>query len=883
MNPLSDSGVPCPARPGDRVRRIIVDFSIAVLLIATPCAAMEQTLDNGMRVVLIPHRANPMVASAVIVGAGVVDEPPQAAGASHFLEHLLFNGTTTRTQRQLYDEVDRLGAYNNATTREDHTLFTLLVAKEHAEEGLAIQADMLFRSTIPADSFEKERKIVLEELARDRSDPSYDREAAFRAAAYAGTPIERPVLGTESSLAGITRAQVVGYYKARYVPGNMTLVVMGDFDPPDMLAAVKRTFGAAPKGAVPKAVAARWPAAPKENVTVASVKDGPPRLIAAFPFPAAPWDRTTAAGELLLAAASDGPDSPFALALKQRGVAAPTWSAGIERRRTPWSTVVLEVELADGAVDPAPILAAFQDALNATAPGGGARARLDPVLAGSEADAVIARDQIHYYAMMHASSILGAPAGTIGDEARMLASLSREDWDAASSLLTSGLTSVRARMSGPGLSDARTSWSPASGTGTAASSSAVRAGTLANGLRYVVRQTSDSDVFALHLAFAPRAAGEPACCYGITDLLHRMMVRGTVMHDEASMSDRLSRLGAHVKAFDDPSVPFDDYYTTPEFSWMRVEVPSAQWREALGVAAEMVRFPALTPGALEAARREVRERVARRDSSPRDAAAGALDQLLAPGHPMTKPVYGTSASLGAITLADVKAYHDAFAVGRRVVASVVGPVPADDVVRALEADLGAMPEGAVPEAAAPVPVSSKSGAIEVAVGKTQSSLALGAVLDVAPEDRAALTIAVAILSDRLAFDLRETKGLAYSIGASVRPWGGRMRFDVAMGTRPENIDTAREGILSGIRSFRESAPSAADVSRAINVARGAALMRRMTRISLAYEAGLEAIRGREPGDERRFVDSLAGVRAEDVSRVAAAYLDPERLSIAVAR
>ena len=172
---------------------------------------------------------------------------------------------------------------------------------------------------------------------------------------------------------------------------------------------------------------------------------------------------------------------------------------------------------------------------------------------------------------------------------------------------------------------------------------------------------------------------------------------------------------------------------------------------------------------------------------------------------------------------------------------------------------------------------------EVKLGKSQAYLAMGTVLDVAPGDRAALTIAVAMLSDRLAFDLRETRGLAYSIGASVRYWGGRTRFDVAMGTRPENLDEARAGIVSGIRAFREATPTAAEVERTINLARGAALMRRMTRISLAYEAGQEAIRGLAPGDERRFVDSLRDVRVEDVKRVAAAYLDPDRLAVAVVR
>jgi zinc protease len=406
---------------------------------------------------------------------------------------------------------------------------------------------------------------------------------------------------------------------------------------------------------------------------------------------------------------------------------------------------------------------------------------------------------------------------------------------------------------------------------------------LANGLRYVVRQSLDSDVFAMHVAFAPRGAAEPAGRDGITDMLHRAMARATIVHDPAALEARLAALGARVKAVDDPSVPFDDYYTTPEFSWLRLEVPASGWREAVAVLAEMVRFPALTEPAQAEARRDMKERVTRRDASPRDVAAAALEELLAPESPLTKSVYGTEASLDAITLDDLAAYHAAFAVGRRAIVTVVGPIGAEDVVRALTADFGPLPPGPVIAPSVSPQPSVAPLLVEAKLGKTQSYLAMGQILDVAPSDRAALTIAVAMLSDRLAFDLRETKGLAYAIGASVRPWGGRTRFDVAMGTRPENLEEAKAGILGGVRAFRESTPTPADVERAINVARGAALMRRMTRISLAYEAGMEAMRGAAPGEERRFVDSLREVRAEDVKRVTATYLDPDRLAVAVVR
>ncbi len=866
---------------GHPVRRYV--FALAILMALRPCSAFEQTLDNGLRVVLIPHRANPMVASAVVVGAGVVDEGPTASGASHFLEHLLFDGTETRTQRQLYDDVDRLGAYNNATTREDHTLFTLLIAKEHAEEGLAIQADMLFRSTIPVENFEKERKIVLEELARDRSDPTYDLNAAFRAHAYAGTPISRPVLGTESSLAGITREQVVTYYKARYVPGNMTLVVMGDFEVAEMLTAVQRTFGAVASVPAPAALVGNWPAPPKNNVEVAPAEKEPTRLLAAFPFEAPPWDDTTVAAEVLLAAVSDGKDSPLARALSSRGVTDNAAGLSIDPRRAPWSTVVLDTRV-DKGVDPKAVLDALCEALRSTRPGGEARGRIDRVLARIASDSAIARDQIHYFAMLRSSSILGSPNGSLTDETARLAALQTADWDAASERLIAGLSLVRARMAGPGLAAKRMSWTPAEDVRPlAATQRAVSVGQLTNGLRYVVRESADSDVFALHLAFVPRTAGEPEGKEGITELLHRSMARATIVHDPAALEARLAALGARVKAVDDPSVPFDDYYTTPEFSWLRLEVPASHWREAVALLAEMVRFPLLSQEALDEGRRDMRERVTRRDGSPRDVAAAALDGLLAPGSSLTKPVYGTSASLQEMTLDHLKSYQAVCAVGRRAVVTVIGPVGPADVSRALEADFGPLPAGdAVGKTTLP-PLVPQSRLVEVKLGKSQAYLAMGTVLDVAPADRAALTIAVVMLSDRLAFDLRETRGLAYSVGASVRYWGGRTRFDVAMGTRPENLDESRAGIVTGLRAFRESTPTTEDVARTINLARGAALMRRMTRISLAYEAGQEVMRGLAPGDERRFVDSLREVRAEDVKRVAWLYLDPDRLAVAVVR
>lgn len=841
----------------------------------------DLTLANGLRVVLIPHHANPMVASAVVVRAGVVDETAATSGASHFLEHLLFNGTTTRSQRELYDAADRIGAYNNATTREDHTLFTILAPTVHAEEALAIQADMLFRSTLPAENFEKERKIVLEEMARDRSDPDYDREVAFRAAALAETPLARPVLGTEASLGGITREAVLAYYRERYVASNMTLVVMGDFEPAAMLEAVKRTFGGAPRRPAPRTALGRWPERPAKNLARAEAGEPPASVRLALPFDADPWDRRAAAADVLLAALSDGPDAPLRSALARRGITEEA-SLELERRIRPWSTVVFHVDLPDAA-HAAPALDALAETIRGARQRGVGSARGDRALTRAEADAALARDQIHYFAMLRGDRIVGAPRGAIDGESAMLATLGAADREAALDLLESGLRTARGVVAVPGAAEAPVSWEPGAPPPPAAPAARVKSGTLSNGVRYSVRSSDDSDVFALHVAFAPRAAAEPDGRDGIVDLLHRAMVRATIVHPAAALEARLADLGARVKAVDDPSVPFDDYYTTSEFSWIRLEAPARSWAEAVGLVAEMIRFPDLSPASLDAARRPMLSLVERRTKSPRETGAAKLDALLAPGHPLSRPVMGSAESLGAVTVDEWRACHDGLATAARTVLAVDGPVDVEDVVAVLQSSFGAMPAGSpLPPAAAP-PRTTASRAEEITLGATQSWIGLARVFDVPDADRAALRVAVSILSDRLAFDLRETRGLAYSIGAALRPWGDAMRLDLTMGTRPDNIETAVAGLTDALRAFQETPPSADEVARAVEAMRGRALMRRMTRISLAYEATLEMLRGEAQGDERRAIEALSAVDADRVRDATRRYLAPEPLVRVVVR
>jgi predicted Zn-dependent peptidase len=795
---------------------------------------------------------------------------------------MLFNGTTSRTQRELYDEVDRYGAYNNATTREDHTLFTLLIQKEFAEQGLDIQADMLFRSVLPEENFEKEKGIVLEEMARDASDPGYVAARRFRAVAFAGTPLASPVLGTVESIEAISRDQLVSYYRSRYVPSNMILVVMGDFEAEGMLAAVGRTFGASGRGKSPDATGAKsWPGVADKNLVVYALEAPRRYLHAAFPLGLEPHDPLVPAVELLLDALADGKDAPLQRVLTSGDEPAVMGAAlGTRLRAGRWSTVEFEATLPPEKPFE-PVMERLAEGLFHLGPGSPARSRLDLVRAAIRSREILTADQIHYFAMMNSDALLGSPEGWLGGAARRFDGVTPEQLELAAEHLARQFAAVRIAVSGPGMEPGQFHWKPERNVEQVVADRQSRlVRTLSNGVRVVVERNDDSQVFATHVLLRPRSASEPVDKLGIVSFLHRSLPRGTSTMDEAALSARLARLGATLKTDDDGRVPYDDYYTTQEFSFLRAEAPADGWRETIALLAELLIRPRLDEVDVEKVRREMLDLQTRRRDSSRNRAVETLEAALAPAHPITRPVLGTAETVASITPNQLRHFHKVFLTGPRLIVTVVAPLDPGEVAEALESAFGQLPaEPPIPEVpAVPVTVSGKDLPISSALPE-QVTIAMSYVFDAPSEEWAALTLLGAMLSDDLAFELRERKGLAYAVGASVTPWGGRMRLQVQMGTRRENLDEALSALREGVAGFRPKDDDS--VRRAAASVRGRMLMRRLTRVNQAYYLGLEAMEGRSPGDSLARLDALLRQDRKSIEQAASRYLNSTRLVVAV--
>jgi len=231
----------------------------------------------------------------------------------------------------------------------------------------------------------------------------------------------------------------------------------------------------------------------------------------------------------------------------------------------------------------------------------------------------------------------------------------------------------------------------------------------------------------------------------------------------------------------------------------------------------------------------------------------------------------------------LRSFHAKYVTGQRMILTEVRPVPTAEVVAAVRSLFGDLSAGETPPPVARVPLTTVGAAAEDRIGKEQASVGLAYVFDAAPGDEAALLVAGAILSDRLAFRLREERGLAYSMSASCVPWGGRMKFEAVMATRQENVAAALLGLEEGMAAFRSEDPDPAAVARAANSTRGRLLMRRLTRINQAYFAALDRMQGNEVGQDLRRLDRILEVKSADVRRVASKYLDPAQAARIVIR
>lgn len=207
----------------------------------------RHVLPNGVRVVIEEDRRSDVVALQLWVQAGGRDETAGELGLAHYLEHLLFKGTTSRPAGYIDREVESVGGRMNAGTSLDYTHYHMLLPATRALAGIETLADISVNSSLDQTQLEREKRVVFEEIRRGEDSPMRHLVRQLYAAAFDGHPYGRPVLGTSDLISTLSRDRLVAFYRRHYVPEAFALVVVGAVGPAEVLEAAARTFGRLPR------------------------------------------------------------------------------------------------------------------------------------------------------------------------------------------------------------------------------------------------------------------------------------------------------------------------------------------------------------------------------------------------------------------------------------------------------------------------------------------------------------------------------------------------------------------------------------------------------------------------------------------------------------
>ncbi len=189
----------------------------------------RRVLDNGLIVLVKEDRSSQISSVQLWIKTGSIHEGALlGAGLSHYLEHMLFKGTEMRTGKQISREVQSLGGYINAYTTFDRTVYYIDLPSENTRNAIDILSDAVFNSTLPEDEVERERDVILREIDMGLDDPDHRLGRTLFETCYREHPYKYPIIGYRDIFETVTRDELTDYFKRRYVPNNMVLVIAGD-------------------------------------------------------------------------------------------------------------------------------------------------------------------------------------------------------------------------------------------------------------------------------------------------------------------------------------------------------------------------------------------------------------------------------------------------------------------------------------------------------------------------------------------------------------------------------------------------------------------------------------------------------------------------------
>jgi zinc protease len=873
-------------------------------------------LPNGLKILTREMHGAPIATFWVWYGVGARNETPGITGISHWVEHMLFKATPKIGAGEIFRLVNKNGGTLNGFTSLDYTTYFETLPADRIDLAIGIEADRMVNARFDPDEVASERTVIISEKQGGENHPTTHLRETTIAAAFRIHPYRQGVIGYLSDLQAITRDDLYNHYRAYYAPNNATVVAVGDFQTDELIARIDAAFGAIPAGGSIPAVRPVEP--PQEGMRRVVVRrPGPlPHLLTVFHAPAVSSPDVfplmvldailSGAGSLGMSGggASLGRSSRLYRALVETELTSSA-SSGFGLMRDPYLFSISAGLRPNVAIEEVErVVTAQVDRLRDELP---TDEELVRALKGLRAQFAYASEGVTsiaywlgsldkiYTPALYDEFLDRLAAVTAADVQRVARQYLTEDNQTVGHFVP---TADGGGQRAEGAGEKAALWTPSerrwysdgirndespveAAAPDDAPESAITRRTLPNGIVVLGSERPESASVVLRARLRAGALYDTAATEGLARLTAIMLQRGTARYSFGELNELTDALGASIGA--EPGRLVVD---------LRVRCLVEDFARLTGLLAEVIRRPTFPAAELEKVRGQTITGIIQGDQDTRTLAERGLRKLAYPAdHPYARSTVGTKESVAAIDRDALVAFHNEYYRPDVLTFSVVGGVPFEEALAVLTREFGdwqaagAAPPFTVPPAALPA---ERQRTEAMLPGKSQSDITIGhPAIPRAHPDYYALELANLILGrfglgGRLGKSVRETQGLAYSVGSGLEGGLGPGSWAARAGVAPANVDRAVESILAEVERLRAEAVGADELTDAQDYLTGSLPLALESQDGVArvaldielHDLGLDYL--------ERYPGIIRALTREQVQEAARQHLHPDRAVISVA-
>jgi zinc protease len=835
---------------------------------ALPSGVTLTTLENGLVIIVREDHSAPVVSAQAWAMTGSIHEGKWlGAGLSHVLEHMLFKGTTTRPGSRIDQEVQEAGGYMNAYTSFDRTVYHIDVPNTGATTAIDILCDIMQHASLPPDELAKELDVIRREMDMGQDNPASRSGRRLFETAYTRSPYRFTIIGYPDIFNELKPDDIRNYYLEKYAPNNVFYVVAGDVKRDEVVAQIKTAYAKTKSRALPPNFLPAEPkqTAPREIVEEAPIELG--HLHFAWHIPELRHPDVPVLDVLAVLLGSGRSSRLYQQVRERQGVVhhADAWTYN------PGSTGLFG-------------MSAMVDADKFTTARDAMLAEIERIKSLS-----VSSDEVQKAVKQFISATL-ATRKTMEGQANDLGG----SWLAANNLTFSEryLAAIKhvthadvQRVAREYLTaENRTLYALLPNGTTPKISAAVENNVdspiqkfeLPNGLRLLVKENHRLPFVEFRAAFQGGVLAETADNNGITQLLSKMLLKGTKTRDAEKIATEIESVGGHL----------DSYGGNNSFG-VNAEVLSSDFATGLDLLADVLLNPTFPADPLEREREVQIASISEQKDNLLKSASNAMRRTLFGNIGYGLDTLGTEETVTKLRAADLKSFHRKLVAPNNCVLAIFGDVKASEIKAAVQKVFANWKPGEKIQHSTFNIQHPTSNRVEEIRDKKQAVIVIGyPATTMHDDDRYALDLlqeACSDLGSRLFLRVREKLGLAYYVGAQHFPGLAPGYFAFYAGTEPTKAALVEQEFLKEAELLRTEGLTAEELKRAKAKIIGSKKIARQDLGSLASLTALDELYGlgyrRTDLDDAKF----EAVTLVQVKTVAQKYLKPDAFVVSVVK